>query len=67
MVLYFLGVGFHSCNVFALGRVQMGDGLEGGEATEGREEKGTRRRTEIVIRMSSDQDLGGFNWYTDSR
>ena len=61
-MLYFLGVSFRSCNVFALGRVQMGDGLEGGEAAEGREEKGTKRRTEVVIRISNNEDLRGVQW-----
>lgn len=65
-MLYFLGVSFRSCDVFALGRVQMGNGLEGGEAAEGREKKGTKRRTEVVIGMSNDEDLSGFNGYTDS-
>ena len=65
-MLYFLGVNFRSCDILALGRVQMGDGLEGGEAAEGREEKGTGR-TEVVIGMSNDEGSRGFNAYTDSR
>jgi hypothetical protein len=42
----------------------MGDGLEGGEAAEEREGKGTRR-TDVVIGMSNDEDSRGCNGYTD--
>jgi hypothetical protein len=65
VALYLLGVNFRSRYFFALGRVQIGDGLEGVKAAEGRGKNGTRR-TEVVIRMRNNEDSSGFNGYADS-
>ena len=44
----------------------MGNGLEGGEAAEGRDGK-CIRRTEFAVVMSNDNNLRGFNGYINSK